>query len=70
MQVVCATLDCTVDKAGVDPALLQEQVKCHHLVHYYRHSFQGVWCHNATCSTMHKQLFFTHRQIARVFGGE
>ena len=39
MQVVCVILDCTVDKAGVDPALLQEKVKCHHLVQHYRHVF-------------------------------
>lgn len=32
MQVACVTLDCTVDEAGADCALLQEQVKCHQLV--------------------------------------
>lgn len=39
MQVACFIPDCAADEAGVDAALLQEQVKCQHLVQHYRRVF-------------------------------
>lgn len=63
MCIVCAPLGCIVDEAGVIPAVLQEQVQCHHP----RHVFAQVLKPFVLCTS---SWFFIHGQIARGFGVE
>lgn len=67
MCIVCASLGCIVDEAEVIPAVLQEQVQCHHLLQHPRHVFAQVLEPFVLCTS---SWFFIHGQIARGFGVE